>query len=196
MTRKTPELTPSKSSSFRISPAGGKFDQRHQLYRSTVLHSRRISVESGLEPGTLLPPRPLKTRTKHHSKVTKHFQPKRISLEDGEANIDQKDIINIFTDGSKTEHGVGAAFFVLTNDIWAYQWSAKLNDNNTVFQAELIALHEAMKYASYLPNHNTFKIYVDNRTSITASSNSKSANQTAKKIQNPPNKSKNPSLVG
>ncbi|GBO28645.1 hypothetical protein AVEN_83226-1 [Araneus ventricosus] len=63
----------------------------------------------------------------------------QISLEDGEANIARKDIINIFTDGSKTEHGVGAAFCVLTNDIWAYQWSAKLKDNNTVFQAELTA---------------------------------------------------------
>ncbi|GBM22386.1 hypothetical protein AVEN_258254-1 [Araneus ventricosus] len=67
-----------------------------------------------------------------------HFQ---ISLEDGEANIARKDIINIFTDGSKTEHGVGAALCLLTNDIWAYHWSAKLKDNNTVFQAELTAIH-------------------------------------------------------
>ncbi|GBM32343.1 hypothetical protein AVEN_10675-1 [Araneus ventricosus] len=82
----------------------------------------------------------------------------------------------------KTEHGVGAAFCVLTNDIWAYQWSAKLNDNNTVFQAELTALHEAVIYASHLPNHNTSKIHVDNRASIMASSNSKSTNETARKI--------------
>ncbi|GBO01580.1 hypothetical protein AVEN_38257-1, partial [Araneus ventricosus] len=78
--------------------------------------------------------------------------------------------------------GVGAAFCVLTNDIWAYQWSAKLNDNNTVFQAELTALHEAVIYASHLPNHNTSKIHVDNRASIMASSNSKSTNETARKI--------------
>ncbi|GBN90179.1 hypothetical protein AVEN_48081-1 [Araneus ventricosus] len=50
----------------------------------------------------------------------------------------------IFADGMKTEHGVGAAFCVLVNDIWAYQWSAKLNDNNAVFHAELTALHEAI----------------------------------------------------
>ncbi|GBN53387.1 hypothetical protein AVEN_212787-1, partial [Araneus ventricosus] len=84
--------------------------------------------------------------------------------------------------GSKTEHGVGAAFCVLTNDIWAYQWSAKLSDNNTVFQAELTALHEAVIYASHLPNHNTSNIHVDNRASIMASSNSKSTNETARKI--------------
>ncbi|GBO19497.1 hypothetical protein AVEN_199178-1 [Araneus ventricosus] len=69
---------------------------------------------------------------------SEHHKPIQISFEDGEAYIARKDIINIFTDGSKTEHGVGAAFCFLTNDIWAYQWSAKLNDNNTVFQAELI----------------------------------------------------------
>ncbi|GBL83344.1 hypothetical protein AVEN_110658-1 [Araneus ventricosus] len=92
-----------------------------------------------------------------------HLKPNQISFEDGEAYIARKDIINIFTDGSKTEHGVGAAFCVLTNDIWAYQWSSKLNDNSTVFQAELTALHEAVIYASHLPNHNTSKIHVDNK---------------------------------
>ncbi|GBN04495.1 hypothetical protein AVEN_74059-1 [Araneus ventricosus] len=89
---------------------------------------------------------------------SEHLEPNQISLEDGEANIDRKDIINIFTDGPKTEHGVGAAFCVLTNDIWAYQWSAKLNDNDNVFQAELTALHEAVIYATHLPNHNLYYI--------------------------------------
>ncbi|GBN60514.1 hypothetical protein AVEN_48094-1, partial [Araneus ventricosus] len=110
---------------------------------------------------------------------SEHPKPNQISLE---ANIARKDMINIFTDGSKTEHGVGAAFCVLTNHIWAYQWSAKLNVNNTVFQAELTALHEAVIHASHLPNHNTSKIHVDNRASIMASSNSKSTNETARKI--------------
>ncbi|GBO08098.1 hypothetical protein AVEN_236384-1 [Araneus ventricosus] len=113
---------------------------------------------------------------------SEHLKPNQISFEDGEAYIARKDIINIFTDGSKTEHGVGATSCVLTNDIWAYQWSAKLNDNNTVFQAELTALHEAVIYASHLPNHNTSNIHVDNRASIMASSNSKSTNETARKF--------------
>ncbi|GBN94677.1 hypothetical protein AVEN_5361-1 [Araneus ventricosus] len=60
---------------------------------------------------------------------SEHLKPNQICLEDGEALIARKDIINIFTDGSKTEHGVGAAFCVLTNDVWVYQWSAQLNDH-------------------------------------------------------------------
>ncbi|GBM09680.1 hypothetical protein AVEN_186393-1 [Araneus ventricosus] len=113
---------------------------------------------------------------------SEHVKPDQISFEDGEAYIDRKDIRNIFTDGSKTEHGVVVAFCVLTNDICTYQWSAKLNDSNTIFQAELTALHEAVIYASHLPNHNTSKIHVDNRASIMSSSNSKSTNETARKI--------------
>ncbi|GBN90552.1 hypothetical protein AVEN_36952-1 [Araneus ventricosus] len=87
---------------------------------------------------------------------SENLKPNQISLEDVEANIARKDIINIFIDGSKIEHGVGAAFCVLTNDNWAYQWSGKRNDNNTVFQAEITALHEAVIYTTHLPNHNTF----------------------------------------
>ncbi|GBO21166.1 hypothetical protein AVEN_176624-1 [Araneus ventricosus] len=113
---------------------------------------------------------------------SEHLKFSQISLEDGKENIARKNIINIFTDGSKTERVVGAAFCVLINDIWASQWSAKLNDNNTVFQADLTALNEAVIYASHLPNHNTFKIHVDNRASIMASSNSRSTNQTARQI--------------
>ncbi|GBM21840.1 hypothetical protein AVEN_32834-1 [Araneus ventricosus] len=105
---------------------------------------------------------------------SEHLKPNEISLEDREANIAPKEIINIFTDGLKTEHGVGAAFCVLTNDIWTYQRSSQLNNNNTVFQAEFTALDEAVICASHLPNHNTFKIHVDNRASIMASSDSKS----------------------
>ncbi|GBM69460.1 Retrovirus-related Pol polyprotein from type-1 retrotransposable element R1 [Araneus ventricosus] len=66
--------------------------------------------------------------------------------------------------------------------LFSKMWSAKLKDNNTVFQAELTALHEAVIYASHLPNHNTSKIHVDNGASIMASSNSKSTNKTARKI--------------
>ncbi|GBM19728.1 hypothetical protein AVEN_881-1 [Araneus ventricosus] len=148
--------------------------------RFTSIYRLRISVPSNITDIQLQDLEMKATGWPIHP--SEHLKPNQISLEDGEVNIARKDIINIFTDGSKTEHGVGAAVCVLTNDIWAYQWSAKLNDNNMVFQAELTALHEAVIYASHLPNHNTSKIHVDNRASIMASSNSKSTNETARKI--------------
>ncbi|GBM36677.1 hypothetical protein AVEN_221947-1 [Araneus ventricosus] len=71
--------------------------------------------------------------------------------------------------------------YALTNDIWTYQWSAKLNDNNIEFQAEFTAFHEAEIYSSHLPNHNVSKIHLDNTASIMASSYSKSTKETARK---------------
>ncbi|GBM93695.1 hypothetical protein AVEN_181995-1 [Araneus ventricosus] len=143
--------------------------------RFTSIYRLRISLPPNI---TDIQPQDLEMKAIGWSiRPSEHFKPYRISLENGEANIARKDIINIFPNGSKTEHGIGTAFCVLTNDIWAYQWSAKLNDNNTVFQAELTALNEGVTYASYLPNHNTSKIQVDNRASIMASSNSKTKQQ-------------------
>ncbi|GBM18336.1 hypothetical protein AVEN_127793-1 [Araneus ventricosus] len=68
-------------------------------------------------------------------------------------------------------------FCVLTNDSWA----TKLNDNNTVFQVELTALHEAL--ISHLICQTTIPLkYADNRANIMASSNSKSKDQTTRQI--------------
>ncbi|GBM19191.1 hypothetical protein AVEN_79903-1 [Araneus ventricosus] len=148
--------------------------------RFTSIYRLRISIPPNI---TDIQPQDLEMKAIGWSiQPSEHLEPNQTFIEDGEANIARKDIINIFTDGSKTEYGVGAAICVLTNDIWAYQWSAKLNDNNTVFQAELTVLHEAVIYTTQLPNHNTSKIHVDNRASIMASSNSKSTNETARKI--------------
>ncbi|GBM84049.1 hypothetical protein AVEN_32265-1 [Araneus ventricosus] len=86
---------------------------------------------------------------------------------------------------------------VLTNDMLPYQWSPKFDDNNTVLKDELTVLHDSVKYASQLQNRSTFKIHKDNRASITASSNKKSANQenSKKNIQNSPINSKNKCLL-
>ncbi|GBN32513.1 hypothetical protein AVEN_185376-1 [Araneus ventricosus] len=148
--------------------------------RFTSIYRLRIPLPPNI---TDTQPRDLEMKaTGWFTHPSEHLKPNQISFEDGEAYIARKDIINIFTDGSKTEHGVGAAFCVLTNYIWAYQWSAKLNDNNTVFQAEFTVLHGAVIYESHLSNHNTSKTHVDNRASIMASSNSKITNETSRKI--------------
>ncbi|GBL93871.1 hypothetical protein AVEN_153631-1 [Araneus ventricosus] len=99
--------------------------------RVTSIYCLRISLPSHI---TDIQPQYLKMKATGWSlHPSENLQPKQISLEDGEASIARKDIINIFTYGSKTEHGVGTAFCVLTNDIWSYQWSSKLNYSNAVF---------------------------------------------------------------
>ncbi|GBL62042.1 hypothetical protein AVEN_216861-1 [Araneus ventricosus] len=61
-----------------------------------------------------------------------------------------------------------------------HQWSAKLTKDNTVFQAELIALNKAVKYAATLKTNLPVTIFVDNRASIQASSSPKTTNRTAR----------------
>ncbi|GBN50541.1 hypothetical protein AVEN_198016-1, partial [Araneus ventricosus] len=101
--------------------------------------------------------------------------------EDGDLPPQRADV-RIFTDGSKTDDGVGAALCVQEQNTWTHNWSAKLNDNSTVFQAELTALKEAVELATQYPPSTSISIHVDNRASLQATSNPKTTSPTARKI--------------
>ncbi|GBL85223.1 hypothetical protein AVEN_222705-1 [Araneus ventricosus] len=87
----------------------------------------------------------------------------------------------IYTDGSKTEKGVGAAFCVWSGQNIVYRWLAKQQDYNTVFQAEFLALKHATDHATSLPHHPV-TILVDNQASVQAAANPRSINTTARAI--------------
>ncbi|GBM24667.1 hypothetical protein AVEN_272894-1 [Araneus ventricosus] len=71
-----------------------------------------------------------------------HLLPYQISLDDGGLNNVGT---RLYTDGSKSPNGVGAAFSVMQENNTTHQWSAKLTKDSTVFQADLLALNEAIK---------------------------------------------------
>ncbi|GBM71345.1 hypothetical protein AVEN_4655-1 [Araneus ventricosus] len=170
------------SSAWFLNPTFKMKRKLPSIQRPFLLHisgAYRTTPTAALQ--TILGIPPLHMQLQFEARFTSIYR-LRIPLPPNITDTQPQDLEMKATDGSKPEHGVGAVFCVLTNDIWAYQWSAKLNDNNTVFQVELTALHEAVIYASHLPNHNTSKIHVDNRASFMASSNSKSTNETARKI--------------
>ncbi|GBM14765.1 hypothetical protein AVEN_163904-1, partial [Araneus ventricosus] len=96
---------------------------------------------------------------------SKHLLPQQISLDDGESNNVGT---RLYTDGSKSPNGVGAAFCVMQESTTTHQWSAKLTKDNTVSQAELLALNEAVKYATTLEKNLPVAIFLDNRASIQA----------------------------
>ncbi|GBN60022.1 Retrovirus-related Pol polyprotein from type-1 retrotransposable element R1 [Araneus ventricosus] len=85
---------------------------------------------------------------------------------------------------SKTEHLPSGHFDISRS--WRgqniiYRWLAKLQDYNTVFQAELLALKHATDHATSLP-HRPITILVDNQASVQAAANPKSINTTAREI--------------
>ncbi|GBN12416.1 hypothetical protein AVEN_245412-1 [Araneus ventricosus] len=80
------------------------------------------------------------------------LQINQISLDDGgPSSLDSTNKVLIFTDGSRTEEGVGAAFCVFSNNQKIFHRTIKLNNYNTVFQAEITALNEAIQHA--IANH-------------------------------------------
>ncbi|GBM59509.1 hypothetical protein AVEN_70482-1 [Araneus ventricosus] len=54
---------------------------------------------------------------------------------------------DIYTNGPHLEGETGCAFCVIQNNVQIHQWTAKLSPHNTVFQAEILALKEAINWA-------------------------------------------------
>ncbi|GBM49966.1 hypothetical protein AVEN_34933-1 [Araneus ventricosus] len=108
---------------------------------------------------------------------SKHLLPHQISFEDGGSNNVGT---RFYTAGSKSPNGVGAAFCMMQENNTTHPWSAQLTKDNTVFQAELLSLNEAIKYATTLKTNLLITIFVDNRANIQASSSSKTTNRTAR----------------
>ncbi|GBM60131.1 Putative protein in type-1 retrotransposable element R1DM [Araneus ventricosus] len=119
---------------------------------------------------------PLSRRTSHPSLYLLKDQ---ISLSDGGLSPPSE---AIYTDGSKTEKGVGAAYCRIAQNRIIESWFVKLPSQATVFQAELLALRKAVELAKTMVNQTPIKIFTDNRAAIQASSNPKSKNHMARQI--------------
>ena len=91
--------------------------------------------------------------------------------------------ITVYTDGSKTEYGVGSGYVVYNKGQRLQSHSSKLTDTTTVFQAEVTAIHEAADYLISLANHRKFchvKILSDSQAALVALNNSQIKSQTVK----------------
>lgn len=90
-------------------------------------------------------------------------------IEDGvDVNIGES--FSIFTDGSKIDNGVGAAMVVYnqTNQI-VYSKKIKLACESSVFQAEILALYEALLYVEKIAKEaDVVKLCSDSRSGIEA----------------------------
>ncbi|GBM32698.1 hypothetical protein AVEN_223476-1 [Araneus ventricosus] len=79
---------------------------------------------------------------------------------------DQDSHFEVYTDGSKIDGGVGLSVCILDGEIQHKILCKKLEPQNTVFQAELVALGEAVDWA--IENKKKINIYTDSRSSIEA----------------------------
>lgn len=89
---------------------------------------------------------------------------------------------SIYTDGSKSDLGTGAAFIHFHNNLKISHWTGTLNKSNSSFQAEYIAIDKALNYIK----HNNIKdvnLFTDSRSTIEAIINPNQRNKDINKIQ-------------
>ncbi|GBM03546.1 hypothetical protein AVEN_95431-1 [Araneus ventricosus] len=139
---------------------------------------RRLNISLPDTLTTLIPGEVEKGETSWAAYPAEYPSKEQISLLDGGGITSGT---RFYIDGSKTEKGVGAAFCVLSGQTIAYRWLAKLQDYNSVFQAEHLALKHATDHAISLP-HQPITILMDNQASVQAAANPRSRNTTAKEI--------------
>ena len=78
--------------------------------------------------------------------------------------------LKIFTDGSKINNGVGSAYCVIQNNNIISNWKSCLSPENSVYQAELFAILNALHWALN-SNHKNFLILTDSLSGIQALQN-------------------------
>ena len=91
--------------------------------------------------------------------------------------------MTVYTDGSKTEYGVGSGYVVYNKGKRIQTHSSKLTDTTTVFQAEIMAINEAAEYLINLYNHRKLchvKILSNSQAALVALSNTQLKSQTVK----------------
>ncbi len=80
---------------------------------------------------------------------------------------EEKDKVYIYTDGSKTKDGVGYGYCIKETDK-LIQGSQRLKDENSVFQAELLAIRDAAEEASKRYKNSCIIIRSDSQSALMA----------------------------
>ena len=89
----------------------------------------------------------------------------------------RNDTICYYTDGSKTEDGVGASFCAFDHGNCIYFWNSRLCSYNTIFQAEAFAIYQALNWHLDRFQNRSFVIYSDSRSVILALTKFKQKNR-------------------
>ena len=76
---------------------------------------------------------------------------------DGKSKHIKPSEITAYTDGSKTDNGVGAAYVVCSEGKRSYINSIRISNTATVFQAEIRAIYEATNYLIALSVHKPIR---------------------------------------
>ena len=98
---------------------------------------------------------------------TKYWTHPAHSIKILEEDEQSKGTLQVFTDGSKSQEGVGSGIAIYDQDSLIQTLKYKLNRNCTNNQAEQLAILKALQFAEkYLNNYKTATIYTDSRITL------------------------------
>lgn len=89
----------------------------------------------------------------------------------------------VYTDGSKSDNGVGSAFVVYNNKVEVYNRKYRLPEYCSVFQAELQAISKTLEYLQTIDNLPSTSIFSDSFSSLQAINDRTSKNALVINIQ-------------
>ncbi|CAN0601091.1 unnamed protein product, partial [Ectocarpus sp. 12 AP-2014] len=75
---------------------------------------------------------------------------------------------SIYTDGSRSENGVGCAFVVYFQECEIYNQVFQLPEYSSVFQSELMALSKALEFVAANTSINPVHLFTDSQSSLMA----------------------------
>ncbi|CAF4901386.1 unnamed protein product [Pieris macdunnoughi] len=136
---------------------------------ATMYEARRGLSPSGLEDLKIERRSSFKDLPHPAKQTGLHF-----NIVDIHERLDNEEILKMYTDGSKTNLGVGAAWSKWENGSETENLKIKLSRHCTVYQAELIAIRSAVD--DVIKNKKHAAIYSDSRASLVAVTGERSLN--------------------
>jgi len=102
-----------------------------------------------------------------HDKTAKHWLHPAVKTTVLDDSMTDTSVIQIFTDGSKSEHGVGAGFAILNPGYPTLTRKFRLHNRCTNNQAEQIAILKSLEYAMSIQlDDKTATVYTDSQTTL------------------------------
>lgn len=119
---------------------------------------------------------------------------KIIIKSDGLPEEDNRNKMALYTDGSKLADKVGAAFVAIYKEEEIHNSTYKLNSNNSVFQAEQLALLKAWTWA-YKNTEETINIYSDSASTLQSMAQFQTEDEQSQKLKIKIARSSRPTMI-
>ena len=146
-----------------------------------LLNNDQINISTGKPINAVIPT----LRLAEIKSKPMNFHPKYNHIVIDTSGSLGKSDFQLFTDGSKTEHHVGAGMVVMKNSKEIHSEIRRLGPDSSVFQAELIGINLAVDWISHqLKENTTYSIHVDSKAALLAIANKRTYHPLAVEARN------------